>query len=62
MCLSQLLEKALGGRTRVVKVPKGDDVEEVNMVEYDRDHAGATHHSDSDDERGHGPHVQCANQ
>ncbi|KAL5021318.1 hypothetical protein ScPMuIL_000473 [Solemya velum] len=50
----------------VVKIPTGEDIEEVNLVEYDETRGGSRGRGeayDEDDEDHHGgPRVQCAHQ
>ena len=67
MCTLQKLEKLLPKRPKV-DIPMGDDVEEVDLVEFEDTRGGrgrreAYDDDDDDDEHGHGgPRVQCAHQ
>jgi DnaJ family protein A protein 2 len=62
----QKLEKLLPQRPKI-EIPSGEDVEEVNLVEFEesRGHGSrreAYDDDDDDDHHGHGPRVQCAHQ
>lgn len=61
------LEKLLPSRPDR-DIPTGEDVEEVDLVEFDESRGGRRHHrgdaynEDDEDDEGHGPRVQCAHQ
>ncbi|KAK3086550.1 hypothetical protein FSP39_020099 [Pinctada imbricata] len=60
------LEKLLPKRPKV-DIPEGEDVEEVDLVEYDDTRGGrgrreAYDEDDDEEGHGHGPRVQCAHQ
>lgn len=62
----QKLEKLLPPRPKI-EIPTGEDVEEVDLVEFDESRSqGARREAydddDDDDHPGHGPRVQCAHQ
>lgn len=62
----QKLEKLLPPRPKI-EIPTGEDVEEVDLVEFDESRSqGARREAYDDDEDddhpGHGPRVQCAHQ
>lgn len=64
---SQKLESLLPSRPER-EIPTGEDVEEVDLVEFDESRGGrrrnrdAYNEDDEDEEGGHGPRVQCAHQ
>lgn len=63
----QKLESLLPSRPER-EIPTGEDVEEVDLVEFDESRGGrrrnrdAYNEDDEDEEGGHGPRVQCAHQ
>lgn len=63
---TQALEALLPARVKV-DIPVGENVEEVNLTEYDKARDGSrgrgeAYHEDDDSDEQAGPRVQCAHQ